>query len=65
MCTKMLSIPPEKTSINVHKYGNTSSATLPVCLDEAVRAGTVKPGNLVLMSTFGGGITWGSALVRI
>jgi 3-oxoacyl-[acyl-carrier-protein] synthase-3 len=65
MCTKMLGIPPEKTSINVQKYGNTSSATLPVCLDEAVRAGAVKPGNLVLMSTFGGGITWGSALVRI
>jgi 3-oxoacyl-[acyl-carrier-protein] synthase III len=65
MCTKMLSIPPEKTSINVQKYGNTSSATLPVCLDEAIRAGKVKPGNLVLLSTFGGGITWGSALIRI
>ncbi len=65
MCTKTLDIPPEKVSINLQKYGNTSAATLPVCLDEALRSGTVVPGDVVLLATFGGGVTWGSALVRI
>ncbi len=65
MCMKTLGVPAEKVSNNLNKYGNTSAATLPVCLDEAIRAGTVKKGNLVLLTTFGGGITWGSALLRI
>jgi 3-oxoacyl-[acyl-carrier-protein] synthase-3 len=65
MCTKTLGVPAEKTSVNLQKYGNTSSATLPVCLDEALRGGRVKAGDLVLLSTFGGGVTWGSALIRI
>jgi 3-oxoacyl-[acyl-carrier-protein] synthase-3 len=65
MCLKTLGIPAEMASINVQKYGNTSAATLPVCLDEALRSGVVKKGNLVLLTTFGGGITWGSALIRI
>jgi 3-oxoacyl-[acyl-carrier-protein] synthase III len=65
MCTKTLGIPPEKVSINLQNYGNTSAATLPICLDEAVREGRVKPGSLVLMATFGGGVTWGSALIRL
>ncbi len=64
-CLKSLGVPATKASINVQKYGNTSAATLPICLDEAMRAGTVKPGSLVLLSTFGGGTTWGSALIRI
>lgn len=65
LCLKMLDIPKEKTWINVQKYGNTSAATLPICLREASDAGAIKPGDLVLMATFGGGLTWGSALVRI
>lgn len=65
MCCKSLDVPKEKTWINIHKYGNTSAATLPVCLNEAMNAGAVKPGQLVLMSTFGGGTTWGSALIRL
>lgn len=65
MCLKTLGISRDKTWINVQKYGNTSAATLPVCLEEALEAGKLKPGQLVLMATFGGGLTWGSALVRI
>jgi len=65
MCMKTLAIDPSKTWINVSKYGNTSAATLPVCLDEAWAAGKVKPGDLILMATFGGGLTWGSTLIRL
>lgn len=65
MCMKTLGVPPEKTWINVQKYGNTSAATLPVALDEAWRAGAVKSGDLILMATFGGGATWASSLIRL
>lgn len=65
MCMKSLNVPREKTWINLNKYGNTSAATLPVCLDEAWRAGAVKSGDLVLATTFGGGITWASSLFRL
>lgn len=65
MCLSMLGVGREKTMINVQKYGNTSAATLPVCLEEALSTGRVKPGQLVLMATFGGGLTWASALIRV
>jgi len=65
MCMKTLKVPREKTWINLNKYGNTSAATLPVCLDEALKAGAILPGNKVLMATFGGGATWASALIQI
>jgi 3-oxoacyl-[acyl-carrier-protein] synthase-3 len=65
MCMKTLEVPREKTWLNVDKYGNTSAATLPVCLDEAWKAGAVKPGDVILMATFGGGLTWASSLVRL
>lgn len=65
MCLKTMNVDPKKTWLNVSKYGNTSAATLPVCLEEAWAAGAVKPGDLILMATFGGGLTWGSALVRL
>lgn len=65
MCLSLLDVPREKTLINVNRYGNTSAATLPVCLEEAVETGRVKPGQLVLMATFGGGLTWASALIRM
>src|SRR5262249_49389363 len=57
-------IPMEKFFLNIHKYGNTSSASIPIALDEAVREGVLKPGNLVLLSALGGGFAWGSALLR-
>jgi 3-oxoacyl-[acyl-carrier-protein] synthase-3 len=61
---KYLSVPAEKLLMNVQKYGNTSSATIPTCFDEHERAGKIKKGDLVLMTTFGGGITWAATLVR-
>lgn len=59
-----LNFPNEKVAINVQKYGNTSSATIPTCLDEYAQAGKVKKGDLVLMTTFGGGLTWAGGLIR-
>ena len=49
---------------NIAMHGNTSSASIPIALDECVEAGRVKPGDLVLMASFGGGVTWGGVLVR-
>ncbi len=62
--THRLSIPPEKVIANIARYGNTSAASVPLALDEAVRMGKIYEGNLVLLVAFGGGLTWGSAVVR-
>ncbi len=59
-----LGIPEERTFSMIERYGNTSSSSLPVTLDAAVRAGRVKPGDLVLLGTIGGGLTWATALIR-
>jgi 3-oxoacyl-[acyl-carrier-protein] synthase-3 len=59
-----LGIPPERTSNNIDRYGNCSAAAIPILLDECVRAGRLRPGDLVGMAGFGSGFTWGSALVR-
>jgi 3-oxoacyl-[acyl-carrier-protein] synthase-3 len=61
---KKLGISMDKVAINVDRFGNTSSATIPTCFDEYVRAGKIQRGQLVLMTTFGGGITWAGGLVR-
>ncbi|GAC1570517.1 MAG: hypothetical protein NVS3B20_23490 [Polyangiales bacterium] len=50
--------------INIHKYGNTSSASIPIALDEAIEEGKIQAGQNILMSALGAGISWGSALVR-
>jgi 3-oxoacyl-[acyl-carrier-protein] synthase-3 len=60
-----LKIPPEKAYVNIDKYGNTSSASIPIALDEAIRAGKLKQGDVVLMVAFGAGLTWGNAVVRL
>jgi 3-oxoacyl-[acyl-carrier-protein] synthase-3 len=57
-------LPFEKFFLNIHKYGNTSSASIPIALDEAARDGKVKAGELLLMAALGAGLSWGSALVR-
>jgi len=57
-------VPLDKFYLNIHKYGNTSSASIPIALDEAAREGKVKPGDLILMAALGAGLSWGSALVR-
>jgi 3-oxoacyl-[acyl-carrier-protein] synthase-3 len=59
-----LGIPIEKCWLNLDRYGNTSSASLPISLDEANRAGRLKPGDLIAMMAIGAGMTWGSALMR-
>ncbi len=59
-----LSLPPEKVVANIARYGNTSAASIPLALDEAVRSGRVHEGNLILLVGFGGGLTWGSAAIR-
>ncbi len=59
-----LELPMEKVVLNVDRYGNTSAASIPIALDEAVRAGRIKKGNLVMMAAFGSGLTWATSLVR-
>jgi 3-oxoacyl-[acyl-carrier-protein] synthase-3 len=59
-----LELPMERFFINIHKYGNTSSASIPIALDELVEAGKVAAGETILMCALGAGISWGSALVR-
>src|SRR5713101_3956785 len=59
-----LGIPAAQTFSVIERYGNTSSSSLPLTLDAAVRAGRIKPGDLVCLATIGGGLTWGTALIR-
>ena len=61
---RKLGMTEENVIITVHKHGNTSAASVPLALDEAVRDGRIKRGQTVLLEAFGGGFTWGSALVR-
>jgi 3-oxoacyl-[acyl-carrier-protein] synthase-3 len=61
---KTLNIPMEKFCVTIDKYGNSSSAACAIALDEAVRSGKIKEGDLVCMPVFGGGLTWGAALIR-
>ncbi len=61
---KRLKVGIDKVFINIEKYGNTSSASVPLALDEANRTGRLKPGDYVLMVAFGGGLVWGAVLVR-
>lgn len=61
---KRLSLGPDRVYVNLDRYGNTSAATIPIALDEAYREGRVKEGDILLLDAFGGGLTWGSALVR-
>jgi 3-oxoacyl-[acyl-carrier-protein] synthase-3 len=59
-----LGVPAEKCWLNIGRYGNTSSASLPISLDEANRAGCLKPGDIIAMMAIGAGMAWGSALMR-
>jgi len=60
-----LDIPLERFVLNIERYGNTSSASIPIALDEGLRDGRIQPGDTVLMCALGAGISWGSALLRI
>ena len=59
-----LGIDAARCHVNIDRFGNTSAASIPIALDEAVRAGKVKPGDLVLMAAFGAGLTWAASVVR-
>jgi 3-oxoacyl-[acyl-carrier-protein] synthase-3 len=61
---KSLHVPFERFYVTLHKYGNISSASCAISLDEAVRDGSIKPDDLICLPVFGGGLTWGSALIR-
>lgn len=61
---KKLDMPMERVIVTVQDHGNTSSASVPLALDTGVRDGRIKRGNLILLEAFGGGLTWGSALIR-
>jgi len=59
-----LKLPMGKAFINIDKYGNTSSASVPIAIDEAQKEGRLKKGSLVMLVAFGGGLTWGSSIIR-
>ncbi len=59
-----MGIAPEKVMVNIQKTGNTTAASIPIALHEAVEAGRLKEGGLLLMASFGAGLTWGAAIVR-
>jgi 3-oxoacyl-[acyl-carrier-protein] synthase-3 len=61
---KHAGMPMDKVMVNVDRYGNTSSASIPLALDQAISEGRVKPGALLLLVAFGAGFTWGSAVIR-
>ncbi len=61
----VLGMPPNKVFNNLDRYGNTSSASIPLALDEAYRKGRIRRGNHVLFSGFGAGLTWGTVLLRL
>ena len=61
---KRLKLPMDKVALNLDKYGNTSSASIPIALDEVVREKKIKKDDYILLEAFGGGLTWASALIK-
>jgi 3-oxoacyl-[acyl-carrier-protein] synthase III len=59
-----LSVPAKKFFTNIEKYGNTSAGSVPLALDEAVQLGRVRPGDLIVLSGFGSGLSWGTIVMR-
>ena len=59
-----LGIPADRVAVNLDQYGNTSAASIPICLDEGLQDNRIKPGDIVLMCGFGAGLTWGTGLFR-
>ena len=62
--TEKLRIPSEKVFLNIHKYGNTSAASIPIAINEARESGRIQPGCLMLIMVVGAGLTWGAAVIR-
>ena len=59
-----MKVPMSKVIVNIEKYGNTSSATIPIAADEAIRNKKIRRGDIILLTSFGAGLTWGSILAR-
>ena len=59
-----MGIPADKVFSNIHKYGNTSAASIPIALYEAIKEGKVKKGDYILLTAFGGGLTWGAVVLK-
>jgi 3-oxoacyl-[acyl-carrier-protein] synthase-3 len=64
MVAKMIGLPESKMHNNIQKYGNTTAATIPICMAEAVEIGKIQPGHMVCLVAFGAGLTWGSVFLR-
>lgn len=64
LLAERLGVGMDRVFVNIDRYGNTSAGTIPLALDEAVRGGRIRRGNLVLLPVFGGGLTWGATLLR-
>jgi len=64
MVAKMIGLPETRMHNNIQKYGNTTAASIPLCMHEAVQLGKIQPGNLVCLVAFGAGLTWGSVFLR-
>ncbi|MFO7832158.1 MAG: 3-oxoacyl-[acyl-carrier-protein] synthase III C-terminal domain-containing protein, partial [Desulfuromonadaceae bacterium] len=62
---KRFKVPEGKIIINVERFGNTSAASIPIALDEAIQNGTIKKGDVVGFTTFGAGLTWAASIIRI
>jgi len=61
---KKLEMSMDKVIVTIDRHGNTSAASIPLALDDGIQSGKIKSGQLLLMEAFGGGFTWGSALIR-
>jgi len=62
--SRRLNIPPDKVFININEYGNTSAASVPIAFDECVRMGKIKRGDIVILVSFGAGLTWGANIIE-
>jgi 3-oxoacyl-[acyl-carrier-protein] synthase III len=62
--SRYLDVPGDKVIVNIAEYGNTSAASIPMALSETVRAGMVKPGDVIIFVAFGGGLSWGAVAWR-
>ena len=63
--SKKLKLDPDKVIVTVDRHGNTSAASIPLALDEAVRSGRIQPGDTVMLEGVGGGFTWGAVLLDL
>jgi 3-oxoacyl-[acyl-carrier-protein] synthase-3 len=59
-----LGLPKEKAYVNIDRYGNTSSASIPIAIDEIEKGQLLKPGDTVILVAFGGGLAWGSSVIK-